>query len=454
MRILLKLPTRSRPNQCLGTLRRYIELANRPELLGICVSCDNDDTSMNNLFIKTELERMINGVAWKGVFFGNNKTKIEAVNADMSSIPWKWDIVVLVSDDMIAQVRGYDDVIRSHMIARFPNTDGIVWVNDGAQGHKLNTLSILGRKMYERFGYIYHPSYKSLFCDTEFTDFCTPDNSVYIPYSLIRHEHPGNGYLEKADSLYNKNQEYWNHDMFNYIKRKTYACDWSILIPTIPGREDRLQQLLGSINEKKIRICPDLKIEICLFFDNKEVTIGTKRKNLLNGARGKYMSFIDDDDNVTDAYFEDAKGCIRGDFQVCRLRGQMKEFTFTHSVEFNEKSPAAIGEVFVRPPNHLNIMLTDAAKFVHFRDMAIYEDFDWSIRLSKVRFFTREYRSDFERIHYIYNLGERTVERAVLERQRTKTIEQMAGPIVDVIFEQRNARANGMRWTAKGFVSK
>jgi hypothetical protein len=132
----------------------------------------------------------------------------------------------------------------------------------------------------------------------------------------------------------------------------------------------------------------------------------------------------------------------------------MKEFTFTHSLEFNEKSPAAIGEVFVRPPNHLNIMLTDAAKFVHFRDMAIYEDFDWSIRLSKLRFFTREYISDFERIHYIYNLGERTVERAVLERQRTKTIEQMAGPIVDVIFQQRNARANGMRWTAKGFVSK
>lgn len=458
MRILLKCPTRSRPKQVIAIISRYIQLANRKDLLGICVSCDNDDETMNNTFIKDELMRTMEFVSWKGVYFGNNKNKIEAVNADMSHIAWPWDIVVLVSDDMSPQIHGYDDVIRSHMVARFPDTDGIVWVNDGTQGQKLNTLSILGRRMYHRFGYIYHPSYKSLFCDTEFTDYCTPDNSVYVPYCIIRHEHPGTGFPERGDALYAKNQSYWNEDMFNYINRKTYTYDWSILIPTIAGREESLQRLLASINEKKKRNCPGLCIEICVSFDNKDVTIGAKRQQLMKDARGKYMSFIDDDDDVTDAYFEDAQACIEGKYEVCRLRGQIKEFTFTHSVEYNETSMLAVGDVFTRPPNHLNVMLADAAKFVPFNDLKSGEDFDWSIRLSKLRFFTREYTSIPSRIHYIYNMGDREVRQSDIEWQRTHPVESFT-PIypptqVAAPPPERSMLKNGIRFTARGFVSK
>ena len=458
MRILLKCPTRSRPKQVIHILKRYIDLANRKDLLGICVSCDEDDGTMNNGSVRSELMNVLEPVAWKAMFFGNNKTKIEAVNADMRNIPWDWDIVVLISDDMSPQVQGYDEVIRSYMLSRFSDTDGIVWVNDGTQGRNLNTLSILGRRMYERFGYLYHPSYKSLFCDTEFTDYCTPENSVYIPYCLIRHEHPGTGFPERGDALYAKNQSYWTQDMYNYISRKTYAYDWSILIPTITGREATLQRLLASINEKKLRICPGLCIEICISFDNREMSIGNKRQKLMKDARGKYMSFIDDDDDVTDAYFEDAKECIEGKFQVCRLRGQMKTFTFTHSIEYNEKSMAAIGEVFVRPPNHLNIMLTDVAKFVPFTDQRVYEDFSWSVRLCKHRFFDKEYRSDPSRIHYVYNLGDREILPLHIDWQQTHDIESMAYGYYrkeDPAPQQERAmRTNGMRLTARGFVSK
>jgi hypothetical protein len=458
MRILLKCPTRSRPKQVIHILKRYIDLANRKDLLGICVSCDDDDVSMNSTIMKSEVLRVLEPAAWKGVFLGNNKTKIEAANADMDHIAWPWDIVILISDDMSPQVQGYDEVIRCHMMARFPDTDGIVWVNDGTQQRNLNTLSILGRRMYHRFGYIYHPSYKSLFCDTEFTDYCTPENSVYIPYCLIRHEHPGTGFPERGDALYAKNQSYWTQDMYNYISRKTYAYDWSILIPTISGREATLQRLLDSINEKKLRICPGLCIEICISFDNREMSIGNKRQKLMKDARGKYMSFIDDDDNVTDAYFEDAKACIEGNFQVCRLRGQMKQFTFTHSIEYNEKSMAAVGDVFVRPPNHLNIMLTDVAKFIPFTDQRIYEDFNWSVRLCKHRFFSKEYRSDTGRIHYIYNLGVREVLPLHIDWQRTHTVENMSVGYYTIEPSspqpERAMRNNGMRLTARGFVSK
>ena len=170
MRILLKCPTRSRPAQFINVLNKYVSLANRPDLLGVCVSCDSDDETMRPDDIQYTIKNITYRAAWGEIYYGNSTTKIEAVNADVASVPWQWDILVLVSDDMVPQVKGYDDVIRSHMIANFPDTDGIIWVNDGTQGKNLNTISILGKKMYDSFGYIYEPSYKSLYCDTEFTD--------------------------------------------------------------------------------------------------------------------------------------------------------------------------------------------------------------------------------------------------------------------------------------------
>lgn len=459
MRILLKCPTRSRPKQVVNVLKRYIELANRKDLLGICVSCDNDDSTMNNGAVRSELMNVLEPVAWKAMLFGDNKTKIEAANADMRIIPWEWDIVVLISDDMVPQIKGYDSVIRSHMTAYFPDTDGIVWVNDGTQGHKLNTLSILGRKMYERFGYIYHPSYKSLFCDTEFTDLCTENNCVYVSQCIIRHEHPGTGFPEKGDDLYAKNQSYWTEDMYNYISRKKYRYDWSILIPTLVERGETLTRLMSSIHEKRQRICPDLRVEIRVACDNREKSVGTKRDELLKSAKGKYVSFVDDDDDITDAYFEDAVACIQGGFHVCRLRGEMSEYTFTHSIDNKLNEPMARGDVFLRPPNHLNVMLTDMANLVSFRDATYGEDLDWAIRVAKTGFLRTEYQSDDTRIHYIYNLGNRTVHPSTIKMQKETSYETMlkmiftpAGAVMPT--ETPPPKKTGLRLTARGFVSK
>ena len=402
-------------------------------------------------------------VAWWQICYGTNRNKIEAVNANMESLPWEWDILLLVSDDMIPQNKGYDDIIRSHMMAKFPDTDGIIWINDGSQGKNLNTISVLGRKMYDSFGYIYHPAYKSLFCDTEFTDLCNgklASKCTYIPHVLIRHEHPQNGFPKKSDALYIRNQAYWDEDMLTYISRKEYAYDWSILIPTIVERSGKFKNLVTSINEKHQQICPDLKIEICISCDNREKSIGRKREELLKGAKGKYMSFVDDDDDLTDAYFEDALACIRGNFQVCRLRGQMAQFTFTHSIDNTLSSPMARDGEFLRPPNHLNIIVTDVAKIVPFSDATRGEDLDWTIRLAKMGLLKREYRSDSSRIHYIYNMNGRVVHQQTLELQKNTSYDAMlkmvwtANGAVAPSTTPTTPTRGGFRLTSRGFVSK
>jgi len=460
MRILLKCPTRSRPQKVIQTLASYVKLANHPEQLGVAISCDDDDISMSRNLVQEELLRTLNPVAWKRIFFSPNKSKIEACNANMNEIDWEWDIVVLVSDDMIPQLQGYDDVIRNHMMSRFPDTNGILWFNDGTQGDKLNTLCVFGRTMYESFGYIYHPDYKSLFCDNELTDLCKSElasKCLYVPYCIIRHEHPGTGYAQNMDELYSHNQRFWSQDMYTYIRRKTYAYDWSVLIPTMPGREESFRALVSSIHEKIARICPDIRVEMCVAFDNRETSIGMKRQHLLTQAKGKYLSFIDDDDEITDAYIEDLYETIRGSYSVMRLRGRIDPYTFTHSLENPITGMMASGEVFLRPPNHLNPMMTDIARFIPYKDAFRGEDLEWTLRMSKTGFLTSEYKTDDSRIHYIYNMGDRKINPNTLTAQQNTSYETM----LNAIWTPNGAQApptqplsTGLRLTLRGFVSK
>lgn len=210
MKILIKYPTRQRPQLFMSTLQRYYDL-----MLGtdfqVVVSLDGDDESMQTpdvySFIGSKPNLMCN--------IGNSKTKIEAINADIPTTDW--DILILASDDMVPQVKGWDNTIRFHMLKYYDNLDGVLHYNDGIRGSELNTLTIMGRKVYDRFGYIYHPSYHSMWCDNEFTD-VTKDQTKYIDEVVIRHE----WLVNNNDKLMerNLNREWWDADKQNYLTRK------------------------------------------------------------------------------------------------------------------------------------------------------------------------------------------------------------------------------------------
>lgn len=457
MRILLKCPTRSRPQRVVETLKKYVDLASRPQDMGVVVSCDLDDSTMTDPRAKNTLDLILNKCIYKHIFYSDNKSKIEACNANMNEITYPWDIVILVSDDMVPQVEGYDNIIRRHMKHSFPDTDGILWFNDGAQGEKLNTLTILGRKMYESFGYLYEPSYKSFFCDTELTDLCKTtlkSKTLYLPQVIIRHEHPATGFPDKQDTLYMMNQRFFSTDMMTYIQRKKYEYDWSVLIPSLTERKDKLEHLLESIREKVARICPDLRVEYCTDVDNRQVSIGVKRERLLQNAKGKFTSFIDDDDDITDAYIEDLYACFKGGFQVMRIYGQMGDYRFMHSAALGLKDKMVSGDppLFQRPPNHLNPMLADIAKFSHFKDATYGEDLEWTITVAKQGFLKNQYISDDSRTHYIYNIGQRTVKPETIELQRKTTFEEML-PHLFTPTNTQPQKKQGLRLTSRGFVS-
>lgn len=76
---------------------------------------------------------------------------------------------------------------------------------------------------------------------------------------------------------------------------------WSILISGIPERYHTVQPLLHSLLETQhVARMPD--IEVLYLLDNRRRPVGAKRNALLSIARGEYVTFIDDDDEVASEY--------------------------------------------------------------------------------------------------------------------------------------------------------
>lgn len=199
MKILFKYPTRSRPDLFFDTLKKYYDNIKNNNFEFI-INIDSDDILMNNSEVKDKLKQFKNLT----LKIGNSKNKIEAVN---EFIPARgWDIIVLVSDDMIPIVEGFDEIIRSKMNEYFPDTDGCLFFNDGHQYDNINTLTIMGNKLYNQFGYIYYPGYKTVACDCEFTELTKQMNKQkYFAQTIIEHKHPL-WTRKPMDDLYIKNQ--------------------------------------------------------------------------------------------------------------------------------------------------------------------------------------------------------------------------------------------------------
>lgn len=216
MNLLIKFPTRGRKHKFLHTLRKYVTLANDINDIKFLISVDIDDVEMYS----EETVSIIHQNPNCEILVSENKTKVEAVNFGINSLNYGWDILLLASDDMIPQKKGYDDIIRENMSKYYPDTDGVLWFNDGFKGNNLNTLSIMGKKYYDRFKHIYYPKYKSVWCDNEFMDVANIlKKQTYIDDVIIRHEHPDYG-LAARDEVHSKNFQNENHDKSLYLSRK------------------------------------------------------------------------------------------------------------------------------------------------------------------------------------------------------------------------------------------
>jgi len=213
MKFLFKYASLGRPEWFKQTLDKYFFMLSGRHEYRFLITLNKNDITMNNKDIRIFMD----GYAHLKYKYGNHQTKIEAINADMEDEDF--DILFVVSDDMIPIVPSFDDVIVKLMEEHFPNMDGALHFHDGCCGKDVTiTLSIMGKKMYNYFGYIYHPEYRSFYCDLEFTDEVRRlEKVVYSPEIIVKHEYKGWG---GADATYNRNSKLGRPDEVTYNRRK------------------------------------------------------------------------------------------------------------------------------------------------------------------------------------------------------------------------------------------
>jgi len=151
----------------------------------------------------------------------------------------------------------------------------------------------------------------------------------------------------------------------------------SILICSLNQRESMLNNLLSQLRKQKTNA-----IEILVEKDNGTMLIGDKRNLLLKNSRGKYVAFIDDDDDISEDYVPKVLNAIQSEPDCCGLEGIVttdgrRRRKFIHSLRYDrwfEKNG-----VYYRNPNHLNTIKRDIALQVGFTSKSHGEDRDFSM---------------------------------------------------------------------------
>jgi len=87
------------------------------------------------------------------------------------------------------------------------------------------------------------------------------------------------------------------------------APTWTILVATLGQRQDLLRRMLDGLLPQVAAAGGQVKV--LAYWDNGQATIAAKRQALLDAADSDYVSFVDDDDTVSDDYVSSVLTALR-----------------------------------------------------------------------------------------------------------------------------------------------
>ena len=212
MKLIYKFATRSRPDRLFKCLKNMHAMM-RHDDFEIRITADWDDDTMAT----KEVNDLVQCYKNTAIHYGTSTSKISAINRDMGLFG-DWDILINMSDDMEFIQHGFDLTI----IKDYQSTTGDLLMHypDQAAGSALITMAIMDKKYYDRFGYIYNPEYKSLFCDNEQQDVAKLlGRYKFFKTRLFNHNHPAWG-LAAMDDLMVHTESFHAEDKITYERRK------------------------------------------------------------------------------------------------------------------------------------------------------------------------------------------------------------------------------------------
>ena len=175
----------------------------------------------------------------------------------------------------------------------------------------------------------------------------------------------------------------------------------SILIPSLFSRADSLNSLVGELNKQMDSLNLRPYVQILTNIDGGQMSIGEKRNKLMSDAKGEYVCFIDDDDEISKDYLKLIFEKIMPD--CCSLTGII-DFDGTNPKPFHHTvvntSYFENEQGYQRPPNHLNVIRREIASNYLFTPKNHGEDTDWSMEICNAGVLRNEARIHPILYHY------------------------------------------------------
>ena len=158
----------------------------------------------------------------------------------------------------------------------------------------------------------------------------------------------------------------------------------SILTPTIADRYENLDWLNGKVEQQTSNNkIPDGVVEHLWFGDNCARTIGAKRQALVDIARGEYIAFVDDDDDIHDDYVTSLLAAIKTGADVITFRQTAVYNGLKSEVVFgvnNQDEPFNPGGITLRAPWHVCAWKREKVDGCLFGESNYGEDRVWCLQ--------------------------------------------------------------------------
>ncbi len=218
-------------------------------------------------------------------------------------------------------------------------------------------------------------------------------NNFILAFEMLKHQRPDiEIYSCSSTSRLNKHIPYIAFDSIKMQEqpvqslqpeqKQIYDSDkkLSVLICSLHKRKALLKRLLDILNKQKTD-----EIEILVDCDDGIITTGEKRNKLLHKAKGDYVTFIDDDDVVSNDYISKILKAVKSNPDCCGIEGEViftlknRKKKFIHSIKYNHWFEE--NGVYYRCPNHISPVKRSLALKAGFPNINREEDKAYSLRL-------------------------------------------------------------------------
>jgi hypothetical protein len=164
------------------------------------------------------------------------------------------------------------------------------------------------------------------------------------------------------------------------FSEKTKHMILSILTPTIPERRTKCMYVLADKIAKQIG---GQAVEHLILSDNRKRSIGAKRQALVDIARGQYIAFVDDDDDISEDYVSSLLASIESGADVITFEQRAIYNGVESTVHFgvnNKDGAFTPNGITLRAPWHVCAWRRAAVVGCLFSEVNYGEDLCWCIQ--------------------------------------------------------------------------